>query len=71
MTDQQPNPSRSGRAPIPVQGSIRLILELSFFGAAAWTLYGSGLTTRSLAMLAAVVLHYATSYGRINWLLER
>lgn len=42
------DPSRSGSAPVPVPGMLRLALELIFFAFAAWTLYSAG-ATRVLA----------------------
>ena len=63
------DPSRSGAAPIPVPGVIRLPLELAFFGFAGWSLYASGAQTLGLILGAAVLVHYALSYDRIKWLL--
>lgn len=65
------DPSRSGKAPVPVPGIIRLALELAFFGFAVWALYDVGLTTLSLILAIAVVVHYAVSYDRIVWLLRQ
>jgi hypothetical protein len=65
------DPSRSGQAPVPVPGIIRLALELAFFAFAAWALYDAGLATLSLILAVAVVVHYAVSYDRIVWLLRQ
>ena len=65
------DPSRSGKAPVPVPGIIRLALELAFFAFATWALYDTGLTTLSLILAVAVVVHYAVSYDRIAWLLRQ
>lgn len=62
--------SRSGKAPVPVPGVIRLLLELAFFAAATLCLYGAGQTTLAWILGAAVVLHYVLSYDRIAWLLQ-
>ena len=65
------DPSRSGAAPVPTPGVVRLILELGFFAFAAWTLYDTGWPKLSLVQGIIVVLHYAVSYDRIMWLFSR
>jgi hypothetical protein len=62
--------SRSGKAPVPVPGMLRLLLELAFFAVAAWLLYNAGQATLAWIFGAAVVLHYILSYDRIAWLLR-
>jgi hypothetical protein len=64
------DPSRSGKAPVPVPGFLRLLLELIIFGFACWALYDSGLPNFSLIMGGLVILHYAVSYDRILWLIK-
>ncbi|MGD8817978.1 MAG: DUF2568 domain-containing protein [Acidobacteriota bacterium] len=61
------DPSRSGSAPVPIPGATRLILELSFFAAAAWALSARS-SAGAGALASAVVIHYAVSYERIAWL---
>lgn len=63
--------SRSGNAPIPTPGFIRLILELGIFAMAAWSLFSLGQTTFSYTFGIAVVIHYALSYDRIAWLMSK
>ena len=65
------DPSRSGNAPIPVSGLVRLSLELAVLlgGAAAFYWAGNHLAGVSLAVL--VLLHYALSGARIAWLLQQ
>ena len=65
------DPSRSGAAPIPVPGLVRLALEAAVFGVGIWALKDSGFTRASLALGVVVVVHYAISYDRIAWLLDR
>lgn len=65
------DPSRSGKAPIPVPGIIRLIIELTVFGFATWALYDLNYTGLSLAMGIIVVVHYFVSYDRVHWLLSK
>lgn len=63
------DPSRSGKAPVPVPGAVRLLLELVVFGAGAWAWYAAGITWLGTGMALAVVLHYVLSYDRVIWLL--
>ena len=65
------DPSRSGKAPVPVPGIVRLVLELAFFGFGAWALYHIGYTTWGVVMGVVVLIHYIVSYDRIKWLLSR
>jgi len=64
------DPSRSGKAPVPVPGWVRLTLELVFFGGSAWALSGMNvLAGFGFGML--VILHYLFSLDRIKWLLRQ
>lgn len=65
------DPSRSGKAPIPVSGIVRLGIEFLLFGFAIWALYNMELNWLSLSFGAAVLVHYAVSYDRIFWLLTK
>jgi hypothetical protein len=65
------DPSRSGHAPIPVPGILRLGLEFLFFAFALWGLYGTGATTLSWFFASAILLHYAVSYDRLFWLISQ
>ena len=65
------DPSRSGSAPVPVRGALRLALELVFFGAATAALWHLGYGRLAIAFGATTLLHYAVSYERITWLLAR
>lgn len=62
------DPSRSGNAPVPVAGWLRLLIELAIFGLGI-----AGLATASktvaLGVLVLVILHYALSVDRIRWLI--
>jgi hypothetical protein len=65
------DPSRSGSAPVPVPGAVRLVLELGFFASATLALYHLRFTKLAAIFACAVALHYALSYDRIRWLLSR
>lgn len=64
------DPSRSGAAPVPVPGTLRLALELAFFGFATWTLYATKAHTLSAVLGGLALLHYAASHDRLRWLLS-
>lgn len=65
------DPSRSGRAPVPIPGVLRLVLELSLFGLAAWALYTTGSSLLALILGSIIIVHYALSYDRIAWLIRQ
>lgn len=62
------DPSRSGAAPVPTPGFIRLILELCFFSFATWAIYAIGYTKPAMIFGLIVLIHYIISYDRILWL---
>jgi hypothetical protein len=64
------DPSRSGKAPVPVPGIVRLLLELAILGSATWALFNLNLTYGWVFGLVTLV-HYILSYDRISWLLQR
>jgi hypothetical protein len=65
------DPSRSGAAPVPVAGILRLAIELAFFGAGAWALYDLKFTLQAALFASVVVLHYMVSVDRIRWLVAQ
>jgi len=65
------DPSRSGKAPIPVSGSLRLLIELLFFAIATWALYDLQEIELSSIFGGLVIIHYLVSYDRISWLLSK
>jgi hypothetical protein len=62
------DPSRSGRAPVPVPGGVRLLIEIAVLGlgATAWTM--SGPSWFAWAFGASLVVHYGLSWDRVGWL---
>lgn len=62
--------SSSGGAPVAVPGFLRLLIELTLFGIAAWAVSDVGRSGLALALTAIVILHYALSYDRLAWLLR-
>ena len=65
------DPSRSGSAPVPVPGALRLALEFCFFLSASLALYDLRFTRLAAIFTAAIALHYVLSYDRVRWLLSR
>ena len=65
------DPSRSGGAPVPVPGLLRLVVEFVVLGSgvAGFVLVGQPAIATVLAIL--LIVHYALSYKRIVWLLKR
>jgi len=64
------DPSRSGRAPVPVPGVARLGLEWALFGLAAYGLWSTGSRAAAETLLTAAALHYALAWDRLVWLLR-
>lgn len=62
------DPSRSGKAPVPVHGWLRLLIELAVFlgGAAAWLVAGHAAVALPLVVLLAV--HHLAALPRLRWL---
>lgn len=65
------DPSRSGKAPVPVPGLVRLLLEAAYFATATWAINASGFGLGAIIFAIVVVIHYALSYDRIHWLLTQ
>lgn len=65
------DPSRGGKAPVPVPGWLRLVLELLIFGGgvAGFAFFAAPVAGAILAGL--VVVHLAFSTGRTRWLLAQ
>jgi hypothetical protein len=65
------DPSRSGKAKVPVPGILRLLLEVAFFLSATWALLATGLSTIGWVLGIAALIHYVLSYDRIAWLVRQ
>jgi hypothetical protein len=64
------DPSRSGQAPVEVAGWIRLGIELLILGGGAAGFYIAGQRNIAIAFAILVIFHYATTWNRIQWLLD-
>ena len=62
--------SRSGAAPIVVQGIFRLVIEWAFFSVATWAICELEYHRLSWLFGVVVVAHYLVSYDRVIWLLK-
>ena len=65
------DPSRSGAAPVPVPGFVRLAVEFLVLSGGAAALVAAGFRTAGVVLAVLVVVHYALSWDRIAWLLSR
>ena len=65
------DPSRSGDAVVAIPGILRLILELAFFAAAAWSIIAVGTATMGWVYAVAVIVHYIVSVDRVLWLIQQ
>lgn len=59
---------RGQKAPVPVSGRVRLVIEAAFFGFAVWSMFDRGQPVTGLALLGALALDYLLSIDRIAWL---
>jgi hypothetical protein len=50
--------SRSGPAPVPIPGVLHMVLELSLFGSAVWSLHDAGSPMLALLMAGITMVHY-------------
>ena len=64
------DPSRSGKAPVPVPGILRLALELAFFAFGAWALLRVGAVALGWILVILTSVHYLASYDRVRWLIK-
>lgn len=64
------DPSRSGNAPVPVPGALRLMLEWAILLGGAAAFYAAGNTWTGFAIGGLVIFHYALWPERIGWLLQ-
>lgn len=63
--------SRSSKAPVPISGVLRLVLEFGFFGFATWCFFSVDLAMWGSAFGVLVLLHYAVSLDRLKWLMNK
>lgn len=64
------DPSRSGNAPVEVNGWTRLAIELTILGAGAAAIILAGRPTIGIVFGLLIAFHYATSRSRVEWLIQ-
>lgn len=65
------DPSRSGAAPVPVAGVVRLSLELVVLVLGGLGFLAAGLPIVGWGLFGLILVHYLLSVDRIGWLLTR
>jgi hypothetical protein len=65
------DPSRSGRAPVPVPGSLRIALEMAVFFAAAASLAAIAWWDLFDVFIAAFVVEHVGTRARVLWVLRQ
>lgn len=65
------DPSRSGKAPVPIPGVLRLVFELAVFLGGAAALAARSRWTELGLFMAVLVIHHAMTTERIRWLIRQ
>ncbi len=65
------DPSRNPNPTVAVPGWLRLVIEIAFFGLAAYGIWTSGSRALAETLLTAVGIVYFVSYERVIWLLKQ
>ena len=65
------DPSRSGKAPVPVSGRVRLVVEYLVFAGGALALIGVGQWGTAVVFALLVAFHTFSYRERLGWLLGR
>ena len=64
------DPSRSGGAPVEVPGWARLAIEILILGGGAFAVALAGQRNLAIGFAILIAAHYATSWSRIEWLIQ-
>ena len=65
------DPSRSGKAPIPISGINRLLIEIALFGLGFYFFYDLNLKSLALCFFFSFIMHNSLASDRIIWLLKQ
>ncbi len=65
------DPSRSGRAPVEVNGWTRLGVEVLVLGGGALAIWYAGQPALAVAYTILVVVQSATAHDRVAWMIEQ
>lgn len=63
--------SANGESPVPVPGLVRLLIELDVLLGAAFLTAFIWQPWLGIALGTAVIVHYATTFERVRWLLDQ
>jgi hypothetical protein len=64
------DPSRSGEAPVEVAGWLRLVIELTILGGGAVAIGIVAGRIAGIGFAVLILVHYAASWSRIQWLIS-
>jgi hypothetical protein len=64
------DPSRSGEAPVEVAGWLRLVIELTILGGGAVAIGIVAGRIAGIGFAVLILVHYAASWSRIQWLMS-
>lgn len=62
--------SRSGEAPVPVNGRVRLLVEFLLLGGAGVAWFWTGPPSIAIVYAVLTVVHYVLSWDRLGWLIR-
>lgn len=65
------DPSRSGKASVPVPGLVRLMIELAILGTGAYACYAVWSYPPALIYTAALIVQYMAGWKRLVWLIRQ
>lgn len=65
------DPSSGRNTPVPISGSLRILIETAVFSAGALGYASAGWTPWAVGLGIATAIHYGMSHKRIRWLLTR
>ncbi|MBN1538426.1 MAG: YrdB family protein [Anaerolineales bacterium] len=65
------DPSRSGNAPVPVPGTVRLVIELVLFALSTTILFTSTSPAYGIIFGIILIVNYCIAYERVLWILKK
>jgi len=65
------DPSRSGKAPIPIPGKLRLAIEVLEFTLGIWALYALLPSIYGHLSLVVLVVHHLSYTDRLKWIWQQ
>jgi Protein of unknown function (DUF2568) len=65
------DPSRSGNAPVRIDGGLRFVLEIAMFTGAGYAIYVTGHGRFAALFLIITSVHYMMTWSRVKWLFSQ